>query len=54
VKFYKSSADFVSEDGLTYSIPVSKWRDGQQVYCVITDVNGDSVQTNTVTLSIAK
>ena len=54
VKFYESGADFVNEKGDAYAIQVAPWRDGQQVYCVITDVNGDSVQTNTVTLSIAK
>ena len=54
VKFYKSGEQFVSEDGASYKIPVASWRDGQQVYCVITDVNGDSVQTNTVTLSVQK
>ena len=54
VKFYASGAQFVSEDGATYTIPVASWRDGQQVYCVITDANGISVQTNTVTLSVAK
>ena len=53
-KFYLSAEQFVSEDGASYIIPVSTWRDGQQVYCVITDANGDTVQTNTVTLTIAK
>lgn len=55
VKFYKSGEDFVSgESGNVYNIAVTKWRDGQQVYCLITDANGDTVQTNTVTLSIQK
>lgn len=54
VKFYESGEEFVSEDGLSYIIPVWAWRDGQQVYCQITDVNGDTVQTNTVTLSVLK
>jgi hypothetical protein len=54
VKFYASGTDFVSADGASYTISVAKWRDGQEVYCVITDANGISVQTNTVTLSIAK
>ena len=49
-KFYASGTAFAN--GNTYEISVNKWRDGQQVYCVITDANGLSVQTNTVTLSI--
>lgn len=52
VKFYQSGSTFT--DGNTYSIPLNKWRDGQQVYCVITDANGESVRTNTVTLHLAK
>ncbi len=48
VKFYKSGTEFAK--GAQYSIEVSKWRDGQQVYCVITDANGVSVQTDTVTI----
>ena len=54
VKFYVSGDEFVSEDGKVYSIPVASWRDGQEVYCVITDASGAVLQTNTVTLSIAK
>lgn len=54
VKFYVSGEQFVSADGTTYTIPMAVWRDGQQVYCVITDGNGASIQTNTVTLSTAK
>lgn len=53
-KFYESGESFVSEDGASYSIPMSAWRDGQQVYCVITDATGAIVQTNTVTLTLAK
>ena len=49
-KFYVSGASFV--DGNTYSIPMYPWRDGQQVYCVVTDANGVSIQSNTVTLSL--
>lgn len=52
VKFYKSGDKYV--DGGTYSIQVNKWRDGQQIYCVITNEAGESVQTNTVKLTIAK
>ncbi len=52
VKFYVSGTTFA--DGNTYSIPMNKWRDGQQVYCVITDGNGNTVQTTTVTLGIEK
>ena len=51
-KFYVSGDSFVY--GSKYVIDVRPWRDGQQVYCVITDATGASVQTNTVTLSIAK
>lgn len=53
-KFYESGEQFVSEDGASYKIPVAKWRDGEQVYCVITDAQGVSVQTNTITLSVQK
>ena len=53
-KFYVSGEQFVSEDGCTYSIPMAAWRDGQEVYCEITDIHGDSVQTDIVTLSMAK
>ena len=54
VKFYLSGSAFVSEDGATYTIPMAAWRDGQEVYCVVTDENGESVQSNTVTLSMKK
>ena len=50
VKFYVSGNTFA--DGNSYSIPVNKWRNGQQVYCVITDANGLTVQTETVTLTL--
>ena len=50
-KFYESGADFVSEDGTTYTIPMYAWRNGQEVYCVVTDANGESIQSNTVTLT---
>lgn len=35
----------------TYDCPMTEDRDGRQVYCVITDKYGNSVQTNTVTLN---
>lgn len=54
VKFYKSGTTYLSEDRTTYSIPMYAWRDGQQVYCVITDANGETLQTNTVTLTMVK
>ena len=54
VKFYVSGDQFVSEGGKTYTIPVERWRDGQQIYCVITDATGATIQTNTVTLRVAK
>ena len=52
VKFYVSGENFA--DGNSYRISVNKWRDGQQVYCVITDSAGNAVQTEIVTLSIQK
>lgn len=52
VKFYVSGETFA--DGNSYHISVNKWRDGQQVYCVITDLLGNTVQTEIVTLSIQK
>ena len=38
--------------GPTYSIVMSKARADRQVYCIITDAYGNSVQTETVTLSM--
>ena len=38
--------------GSTYSIKMDSARNGRQVYCVITDKYGNSVKSNTVTLSI--
>ena len=37
--------------GNTYSVTMDDSRNGRQVYCVITDKHGNSVTTNTVTLS---
>jgi len=45
-KFSKSS---VTKN--TYSVTMSDAVDGRQVYCVITDKNGDSITTDTATLS---
>jgi len=38
--------------GNEYTTEMSASRDGRQVYCVVTDANGNSVQTNTVTMSM--
>lgn len=38
----------------TYSWKVTKKDSGRQVYCVITDMHGNKVKTNTVTLKIPK
>lgn len=46
-KFSKSSVT-----SSTYSVEMSVSNDGRQVYCVITDKYGNSVKTNTATLSI--
>lgn len=53
-KFYVSSDQFVSEDGTTYSISMQKWRDGQEVYCVVTDKTGAEVQSDTVVLTMSE
>ena len=47
-KFYKSGLAVEN----TYTTVMQSYRDGYQVYCVITDANGDSVQTNIVTLTM--
>jgi len=38
-------------DGNTYSVEMTDARDGRRLYCVITDKYGDSVKTETVTIS---
>ena len=38
--------------GNSYSITMSSARAGRQVYCVVADQYGNSVQSNTVTLSM--
>lgn len=40
--------------GKTYSVKMNKSRAGRQVYCKIVDKYGNSVKTNTVTLSMGK
>ena len=40
--------------GDTYEITMTPARDGRQIYCVITDENGYSVKTNTITLSLLR
>jgi len=37
----------------TYSVSMNDARDGRQIYCVVTDVYGNSVTSDTVTLHIA-
>ena len=46
--FYKSSTTTA-----TYSTTMDSSRDGRKVYCVITDKYGNSVKSNTVTLSMS-
>jgi len=48
-KFYESS---VVTD--TYTVKMAENIDGRQIYCVITDQNGNTVQTDTVTLSVKR
>ncbi len=38
----------------TYSYVMTPAKDGRQVYCIITDANGNKVRTNTVTLTMIK
>ena len=47
-KFAKTS----TFTGNTYSAKMDSSRDGRQVYCVVTDKYGNSVQTNTVTINM--
>ena len=47
-KFTKST----SAKGASYSLTMSAERSGRQVYCKITDQYGNSVKTNTVTMSL--
>ena len=58
--WYYRDADMTSfeksEDALdnTYTVKMNFARDGQQIYCVITDKFGNTVTTDTVTLSMNK
>jgi len=56
--YYKNKGDgkFSLTDsftGSTYSVTMASARNGRQIYCVITDKYGNSITTNTVTLSMA-
>ena len=46
-KFSKSS---ITSD--TYSVELTEARNGNQVYCVVTDAWGNTVQTNTATMTV--
>lgn len=51
----KDAAKFSRTDSFktnTYSVTMEESREGRQVYCIITDSNGNSVQTETVTLNM--
>ncbi|MBR4692859.1 MAG: hypothetical protein IKP17_08880, partial [Oscillospiraceae bacterium] len=51
----KPSASSFSRSSIktaTYSVELTEARNGNQVYCVVTDAYGDSVQTNTVSMTI--
>ena len=48
-KSFKLTTTFT---GNTYTAEMSAARDGRQVYCVVTDKYGNSVQTDTVTMTI--
>ncbi len=57
--FYKNAGDtaFALTSTYTtnvYSVPMNASRDGRQIYCVITDKYGNSVTTDTVTLSMKR
>ena len=45
-KFLKTTAF----TGNTYSVPMDESRDGRELYCVVTDKYGNTVQTETVTI----
>ena len=47
---FKLTTSFTSN---TYSVAMNSTRNGRQVYCVVTDKYGQTVKTNTVTLSMA-
>ncbi len=48
-KFTKSSVT-----ASTYRVTLTEARNGNQVYCVITDARGNTAQTNTVTMTVAE
>ena len=55
--YYKNAGDTqyvlsTSFTGKAYSVTMNENRNGRKIYCVITDKDGNSVETNTVTLSI--
>lgn len=57
--YYKNKGDSsfsktTSFTGPSYTVEMNESRDGRQVYCVVTDGAGNTVQTDTVTLSMAK
>ncbi|MCD8378873.1 MAG: hypothetical protein LUC95_00785, partial [Lachnospiraceae bacterium] len=54
--YYKNPGNSTFTDAKTYTasttIRVTAARNGREMYCVITDANGNSVTTDTITLSI--
>ncbi|MBR4691889.1 MAG: leucine-rich repeat protein, partial [Oscillospiraceae bacterium] len=40
--------------GPTYSVALTEARNGNQVYCVVTDAYGNTAQTNTVSMTVAE
>ena len=48
-KFSKASIT-----GQYYSVPMTDARDGRRIYCLITDSQGNSIKTDTVTLTLDK
>ena len=44
-KFKKSSVD-----GASYSVKVTSKNSGRQVYCIVTDMHGNTAKTKTVTI----
>ena len=40
--------------GNTYTVAMNSARDGRQLYCVVTDAYGNTINTSTVTISMAK
>ncbi len=49
-----SSFSKSSISGKTYSVQMTTARDGNQIYCVVTDAHGGKVQSDTVTISMLK